>query len=125
MDHDITGYVGLDVHKESIAIAVAAPGRGTPRFVGTTGPQLNELLKALGRLGRPNQLLLTYEAGPCGFTLARQLVKHGYACEIAAVTKTPRKPGERIKTDRRDALGLARYLRSGELRPETATPGAS
>lgn len=62
MDNDITAYVGLDVHKDSIAIAVAAPGRAAPRFVGTTGPELAELVKALSHLGRPGQLLLAYEA---------------------------------------------------------------
>ena len=119
MQDDITGYIGLDVHKDSIAVAVAAPGRQAPRFVGTTGPLLAELLKALSHLGEPARLLLAYEAGPCGYVLARQLAKHGYRCQVIAVTKTPRKPGERIKTDRRDALALARYLRSGELTPIT------
>lgn len=119
MKDDITGYVGLDVHKESIAVGVAAPGRAAPRFVGTTGPQLREVLKALSHLGRADQLLLAYEAGPCGYTLARKLAEQGYRCEVIAATKTPRKPGERIKTDRRDALALARYLRSGELTPIT------
>jgi transposase len=115
MENDITGYVGLDVHKESTAIGVAAPGRGAARFVGTVGPEFRELLKALMQLGRPEQLLLAYEAGPCGYALARQLAAHGYRCEVIAVAKMPRKPGERIKTDRRDALSLARYLRAGEL----------
>lgn len=119
MEDDITAYIGLDVHKASIAIGEALAGRGAPRFVGTVGPLLPELLKALSHLGRPEQLLLAYEAGPCGYTLARQLVAHGYRCEVIAVAKTPRKPGERIKTDRRDALSLARYLRAGELTPVT------
>jgi transposase len=119
MDDDITGYVGLDVHKNSIAVAVAERGRAAPRFVGTTGPQLFELLKALSHLGTPAQLHLAYEAGPCGYTLARELIARGYRCEVIAVAKTPRKPGERVKTDRRDALALARYLRSGELTPVT------
>lgn len=117
MENDITGYVGLDVHKDSIAVGVAAPGRAAPRFVGTTGPRLSEVLKTLSHLGRPEELLVVYEAGPCGYTLARQLVAHGYDCEVIAVAKMPRKPGERIKTDRRDALTLARYLRAGELTP--------
>jgi len=119
VEHDITAYVGLDVHKDSIAVAVAAPGRAAPRFVGTTGPRLNELRKALSHLGQPGELHLAYEAGPCGYVLARELIERGYRCEVIAVAKTPRKPGERIKTDRRDALALARYLRAGELTPVT------
>jgi transposase len=117
MDNDITAFVGLDVHKGSIAVAVADAGRAAPRFVGTTGPQLAELLKALSHLGRAEQTLIAYEAGPCGYGLARQLTARGYRCEVIAVAKTPRKPGERIKTDRRDALMLARYLRAAELTP--------
>jgi transposase len=117
VDHDITAFVGLDVHQESIAIAVAAPGRAAPRFVGTTGPQLSELLGALAHLGRPKQLLMAYEAGPCGYPLVRALTARGYRCEVIAVAQIPRKPGDRIKTDRRDALTLARYLRAGELTP--------
>lgn len=119
MQNDITGYVGLDVHKDSIAVAFAAPGREAPRFVGTTGSQVKELLKVLSRLGAPGSTLIAYEAGPCGYALARQLAKHGYRCDVIAVAKTPRKPADRIKTDRRDALALARYLRSGELTPVT------
>lgn len=115
MQHDITAFVGLDVHKNSIAVAVAEAGRAAPRFVGTTGPRLNELTKALANLGSPSQLLLAYEAGPCGYTLARELIERGYRCEVIAVAKMPRRPGDRIKTDRRDAITLARYLRSGEL----------
>jgi len=117
MDKDITIFVGLDVHKDSIAIAAADPGREPPRFVGTTGPRLAELLKALDRLGSATQLRLAYEAGPTGYALARSLAARGYACEVIAVAKIPRRPGDRIKTDRRDALMLARYLRSGELTP--------
>ena len=117
MGNDITAFVGLDVHKDSIAVAVADGGRAAPRFVGTTGPQLTELLKALAHLGEPQQLLIAYEAGPCGYGLARQLGARGYRCEVIAVSKTPRKPGERVKTDRRDALMLARYLRAAELTP--------
>ncbi len=117
MDNVITAFVGLDVHKDSIAIGVAEPGRAAPRFVGTTGPQLPELVKALSHLGRPEQTLIAYEAGPCGYALARQLLARGYRCEVIAVAKMPRRPGERIKTDRRDALMLARYLRAAELTP--------
>ena len=63
MSENITAFVGLDVHKESIAIAVAEPGRAAPRFIGTTGPGLAEVHKALSHLGPPAQLLVVYEAG--------------------------------------------------------------
>ena len=115
MQDDTTAYIGLDVHKESIAIGVAEAGREVPRFAGTCGPQLGQLLKALNHVGPPERVHLAYEAGPCGYDLARALIGHGYRCEVIAVAKIPRRPGERVKTDRRDALTLARYLRSGEL----------
>jgi len=93
MDKIITSFVGLDVHKDSIAVGIAAAGREPPRFVGTVGPQWAPLCKALGRLGRPRELQIVYEAGPCGYTLARQLLSHGYACEVIAPAKTARRPG--------------------------------
>ena len=117
MSENITAFVGLDVHKESIAIAVAEPGRAAPRFIGTTGPGLAEVHKALSHLGPPAQLLVVYEAGPCGYGLARQLCSRGYRCEIIAPSKIPRKPGDRLKTDRRDALALAHFARAGDLTP--------
>jgi transposase len=119
MSENITAFIGLDVHKESIAIAVAHPGRAAPRFVGTTGPALAEVQKALSHLGTPAQLLVVYEAGPCGYGLARQLCGRGYRCEVIAPTKIPRKSGDRIKTDRRDALALAHFARAGDLTPVT------
>lgn len=117
MKDNITVFVGLDVHKDCVAIAVAHAGRAEPRFVGTCGAQLQELLKAVSGLGTPADTLIAYEAGPSGFALARQLAAHGWQSQVIAVSKIPRKPGERIKTDRRDALALARYLRSGDLTP--------
>ena len=117
MSEVITAFVGLDVHKESIAIAVADPGRAAPRFLGTTGSVLAEVEKALSRCGTPTELLIVYEAGPCGYGLARQLGARGYRCEVVAPTMIPRKPGDRIKTDRRDALALAHFARAGDLTP--------
>jgi transposase len=117
MSENITAFVGLDVHKESIAIAVAEAGRGAPRFIGTTGPRISEVEKALSHLGTHAELLIVYEAGPCGYVLARQLRERGYRCELVAPTKIPRKPGDRIKTDRRDALSLAHFARAGDLTP--------
>jgi len=111
----ITSFVGLDVHKDSTAIGEAEAGRESPRFIGTVGPDLGQLLKALKSLGRPETMLVVYEAGPCGYGLARQLRSRGYTCEVVAAGKIARRPGERIKTDRRDALTLARLARSGDL----------
>jgi transposase len=115
MNETITSFVGLDVHKDSTAIGEAEAGRGSPRFIGTVGPDLGQLLKALKSLGKPEMMLVVYEAGPCGYGLARQLRSRGYACEVVAAGKIARRPGERIKTDRRDALTLARLARSGDL----------
>jgi len=115
MSEAITSFVGLDVHQDGIAIAVAAAGREPPRFVGTVAPQTAALGKALERLGGRERLQVVYEAGPCGYTLVRQLRAQGYACEVIAPAKIARRPGERIKTDRRDALLLARSARAGEL----------
>jgi len=114
VSQNITAFVGLD-DKDSIAIAAAEAGRETPRFLGTVGPDLGQLLKALKSLAKPETMLVVYEAGPCGYGLARQLRSRGYACEVVAAGKMARRPGERIKTDRRDALTLARVARSGDL----------
>jgi transposase len=115
MDEIITGFVGLDAHAESTAIAFAEAGRAAPRFIGTVGPKLAELSKVLGKLGAPGALLIVYEAGPCGYALARELLALGYRCEVVAPSKIPKQPGVRVKTDRRDALKLASLARAGEL----------
>lgn len=115
MSERITSFVGLDIHIDSVAIGVAPRGRQEPHFVGTVPPQWGSLSKALGRLGKAEALQIVYEAGPCGYTLARQLRTRGYSCEVIAPAKVPRRPGDRIKTDRRDALLLARAARAGEL----------
>lgn len=117
MNEPTTVFVGLDAHAESTAIGVAEPGRTPPRFVGTVGPRFAELTKALARLGEPSTLMIVYEAGPCGYALARELTGAGYRCEVVAPSKVPRRSGERVKTDRRDALMLASLARAGELTP--------
>jgi len=111
MDELIKIHVGLDVHKDSITVAQALPGRDDARLVGKVAHDIPKLLKVLAKLGSPEQLHLVYEAGPTGFGLQRA----GYVCEVIAPSKTPRKAGNRIKTDTRDAVDLARYSRSGEL----------
>ena len=115
MDEIITGFVGLDAHAESTAIGIAEAGRAAARFVGTVGAKPAELIRALGKLGKPGSLLIVYEAGPCGYGLARDLAAAGYRCEVIAPSKIPRKAGDRVKTDRRDALMLASLARAGEL----------
>jgi transposase len=116
MDEIITSYVGLDAHAESSAIGVADAGEITaPRFLGTVGAKFSELTKALGKVGKPSALRIVYEAEPCGFAMVRQLREAGYHCEVVAPSKIPRKPGDRVKTDRRDALTLAGLARAGQL----------
>jgi len=117
MDKSITGFVGLDVHATSTTISFAAAGRARPRFIGTVGAKRPELTKALAQLGTPNSLAVVYEAGPCGYTLARDLLEQGYHCDVIAPSKIPRQPGDRVKTDRRDALQLASLARAGALVP--------
>jgi transposase len=111
-------YVGLDVHKETIAVAVADSGTAEPRGLGiipNDTDALRALVKKLGR--RPSELRVCYEAGPCGYVIQRFFERLGIDCVIVAPSLIPRKPGDRVKTDRRDASKLARLLRSGELTP--------
>lgn len=111
-------FIGLDVHKETIAVAVALPGRDEPQYRGEIKHEPKALTKWLARLNDDfggALLLFCYEAGPCGYGLYRQLTEAGHDCHVVAPSLIPKKPGERIKTDRRDALKLARLLRAGDL----------
>ena len=106
-------YVGLDVHKDSIAVALAWPGRGEASYyaeIANRGKAVRKLVEQLSELTGGEQMLFGYEAGPCGYGLYRQLLSLGQACEVVVAPKSGR-----IKTDRRDALKLARLLRAGEL----------
>jgi transposase len=111
-------YVGLDVHKDTIAVAVALPGRDEPVYRGEIANEPRKVGKWLDRLSTEFDGLMLqfcYEAGPCGYGLYRRLVDAGHDCQVVAPSLIPKKAGERIKTDRRDALKLARLLRAGEL----------
>ena len=115
---EYNAYVGLDVHKDTIAVAVAYPGRerAEPRgFIPNTKRALMKLVRRVERNGEI--LLFCYEAGPCGYEVFRLIVEMGHECQVVAPSKTPRKPGDRVKTDRRDARKLSEMLRSGDLTP--------
>jgi transposase len=111
-------YIGLDVHKETIAVAVARMGRKAPEFIGEIANRpkaVAKLVKWLSREFNGEVLLFCYEAGPCGYVLYRQLLDLGQDCQVVAPSLIPKKPGDRVKTDRRDAVNLARSLRSEDL----------
>jgi len=114
----IVHYIGLDVHKDSIAVAIA-PGNSTEvRRYGIIGGTLDAVDKLFKRLSQPNlELRVVYEAGPCGFVLCRHLRSKGIPCELVCPSLIPKKASDRVKTDRRDADQLARLYRAGELSP--------
>ncbi len=110
-------HVGLDVHKDSIEISTAEQGReGEVRRFGQVGGDLTALDKAVHKLhSAGRKLQFVYEAGPCGYTIYRHLTGKGFDCKVVAPSLTPRKPGDQVKTDRRDANTLTRLDRAGEL----------
>ena len=119
MPNNTTVFVGLDVHKDSIAVAYAmGSSRTEPVFVGPIGTRQCDIDKLLRRLHtKGSRLVCAYEAGPCGYVLHRYLTSRQVECLVVAPSLIPRKPGDRVKTDRRDAVQLARLLRSGDLTP--------
>ena len=108
-------FVGLDVHKDSISVAVAENGREPARLLETIPADEWLLLKVLDRLGPKSRLRVCYEAGPTGYGLARRLNEQGICCVVVAPSLVPAQKNRRIKTDRRDAVRLAHFLRSGDL----------
>lgn len=107
-------FLGMDVHADTIAVAVAEPD-GEVRSIGTIVNRFESVRKVIHKLGPAKDLRVCYEAGPTGYVLYWQLTALGVACEVVAPTLVPVKAGERIKTDRRDALKLARSYRAGDL----------
>jgi transposase len=116
MFDDTTVFTGLDVHKDSITAAcVGSSPDASVVDLGSIGTQQYAIDRLLKKLPPRDHLRLAYEAGPCGFWLQRYLTSRGYDCQVIAPSLIPKKPGERIKTDRRDARKLALGLRAGLL----------
>ena len=118
LERSYPAYIGLDAHKDTIAWAIALEGRSEPQYRGEIANRtknIDRLIQRLNKQFKGEVLLWCYEAGPCGYGLHRQLLESGHDCQVVAPSKIPRQPGERVKTDRRDAIKLARLLRSGDL----------
>src|SRR5258706_1326499 len=109
-------FTGLDVHAETIAVAAAEPA-GEVRSLGVIPNRIESIRKLVKKLGPVKQLRVCYEAGPTGYVVYWHLTALGVKCEVVAPTLVPVKPGDRVKTDRRDALKLARSYRAGDLTP--------
>lgn len=109
-------FIGLDVHAETIAVAIAEPD-GEVRSVGVIPNRPESIRKLVKKLGPAEQLRVCYEAGPTGYVVYWELTALGVKCEVVAPTLVPVKAGDRVKTDRRDALKLARSYRAGDLTP--------
>jgi transposase len=119
MPHSTTLYVGMDVHKESMAVAYVAQDHGAEVvFLGCIGTRQCNIDKLIRQLqSKSQELVFVYEAGPCGYWLYRYLTKKGHICWVVAPSLIPKKAGDRVKTNRRDALQLARLMRPGDLTP--------
>ena len=112
-------YIGLDVSKLKISVALADDGRnGEVRFFGDIDARPATIAAVAAKLAkRGSRLHFCYEAGPTGYDLYRQIVALGHDCVVVAPSLIPQRPGDRVKTNRRDALSLAKLHRAGELTP--------
>ncbi len=119
MAHTSILFVGLDVHKDSIAVAYVGAEREAEVIslgtIGTRQGDIDKLVRKLQTKGQP--LHFGYEAGPCGYWLYGYLTKYDFTCWVVAPSCIPKKASARVKTDRREAMQLARLLRSGDLTP--------
>jgi len=111
-------FLGLDVHKESVAVSIAPSDSTEVRHYGSIGGTLDDLdrlIKKLQAAAPQAELRFCYEAGPTGYPLCRHLRQQKFVCEVVAPSLIPKKPGDRVKTNRRDSDQLARLFRAGEL----------
>jgi transposase len=117
MRQSSTLYIGMDVHKDTIAVAYVAKAHDAEVvFLGTIGTRHCDIDQLIRKMqSKAKHLIFVYEAGPCGDWLYRYLTKKGHECWVVAPSLLPTKPGDRVKTDRRDAVQLARLARSGDL----------
>jgi transposase len=113
---EFSKFIGMDVHKATIAVSEADAGGGEVRYMGEIGNTPEAITKLVRQLKKGDaQLSFCYEAGPCGYGIHRQLTDLGWDCQVVAPSLIPKKAGDRVKTDRRDSMMLARLHRAGEL----------
>ena len=112
-----TLFIGMDVHKDMIAVAYIAQDHGAEvTYLGTIGTRQCDIDHLVRKMqSKAKHLIFVYEAGPCGYWLYRYLTTKGYNCWVVAPSLIPKKSGDRVKTNRRDAVQLARLARSGDL----------
>ncbi len=114
--YEFSKYVGLDTHKDTIAVAVSDAYGGKPRYYGEIANTPEAITKLAKKLSPDGEVIsFCYEAGPCGYGIYRHLSKMGHDCSVVAPSLIPSRPGDRVKTDRRDSESLSRFHRAGEL----------